>query len=163
MDVDTPMIRRLRDALLDQAAAEVPAGQVTDAAADAVLNRIAPFLETMYLMMLVDGETDLQEQSAIRGALGFLGQGLVSEGQLDALLEQFGQRLSQSSIEGRLQSIGGYISADRDDREMAFSLAAATAIADGHVDLHESGLLETIAEWFGISSRRRRELLDAVC
>jgi tellurite resistance protein len=59
-----------------------------------------------------------------------------------------------------LQAIGNHICADRSDRETGFTLAAAVALADDKVVAEESSLLASIAEWFGLSSRRSREILQ---
>lgn len=165
MNIDTETVKRLRDALLARAregaaalqpVAENPAARGRQAA----LARVAPFIETMYLMMIVDGAVDLHEQAILRGASLALTDGLVDDTLLDSLLQRCREAVEEQGVEQRLQAIGGRICASRADRELAFSLAAAVAMADDSLAEEESLLVGDIAEWFGLSSRRCRELLE---
>jgi uncharacterized tellurite resistance protein B-like protein len=160
MEIDTQTIRRLRDALIEggvqpaasNAAASAPGRQAS-------LERVAPFVETMFLMMVADGHHDANEEAAIRGAMRTLTHGLLDDAELDSLLEACAGRLAEQGVEARLQAVGNRICADRVDRETGFTLAAAIALADSEVAIEESALLVSIAEWYGISTRRRREIL----
>jgi len=165
MNIDTVTVRRLRDALLaggrvsDDVSAE-RADRPRDRGRQAAMERVAPFVETMYLVMMVDGHADLQEELALRGALLTLTDGLLESALLDELLLHCRQLAADFGAEARLQSIGSRICANRMDRELAFSLAAAVALADDAVAVEESLILESISEWFGVSGSRRRELLQ---
>jgi DnaJ-domain-containing protein 1 len=162
MNMDTRTVRRLRDALVEvggavkDAAADPPE---TDRGREASLKRVEPFLETMYLMMMADGQSDVAEQAAMRGALRILTQGLIDTGTLESLLRTFAARLGQQGLEHRLQAIGGVVCANKRDRETALTLAAAIALADHAVAGEEGELVSSIAEWFGVSRRRCLELL----
>lgn len=165
MNIDTATVRRLRDALLAWgAAAGDPSGRVGDRPAgrgqQASFERVAPFVETMYLVMMVDGRAEVREELALRGALLTLTDGLLESALLDELLLHCRQLAADFGAETRLQSIGGRICANRMDRELAFTLAAAVALADDTVATEETLILNSIAEWFGVSDRRRRELLQ---
>ena len=160
MDIDTQTIRRLRDALIEGGVQ--PAGVNTAASGPgrrASLERVAPFVETMFLMMEADGHHDANEEAAIRGAMRTLTRSLLDDAELDSLLETCALRLAEQGVEARLQALGNRICADRVDRETGFTLAAAIALADSEVAIEESALLVSIAEWYGISARRRREIL----
>jgi hypothetical protein len=61
-----------------------------------------------------------------------------------------------------LRDIGVRLSADRLDRETAFTLAAAVALADRHLLEQESSLMLSIAEWYGVSGKRAMQLLQQV-
>ena len=164
MNIDTARIRRLRDALLQGGRLE----RVTDPTADrpasrgavASLERVAPFVETMYLMMMIDGEGEKPELDAMRGAMRLLTHGLLDDTGLEQLTRRFEEQVSAQGVEARLQAIGSRICADRLDRETAFSLAAAMALADDRVVKEESSLIASIGEWFGVSDKRRRALLQ---
>ena len=164
MNIDTAKIRRLRDALVEGGrlqAAEVQRGdRPTSVGRLAALDRVAPFVETMYLMMMADGQGGKQEQEAIRGAMRVLTQGLLDDEGLAELVGHIEQQVLDQGVEARLQAIGSRICADRLDRETAFSLAAATALADDKVVTEESLLVSSIAEWFGVSGKRCREILQ---
>jgi uncharacterized tellurite resistance protein B-like protein len=160
MDIDTQTIRRLRDALIEGGVQ--PAAVNTAAPGpgrQASLERVAPFVETMFLMMEADGHHDANEEAAIRGAMRTLTRGLLDDAELDSLLQTCALRLAEQGVEARLQALGNRICADRVDRETGFTLAAAIALADSEVAIEESALLVSIAEWYGISARRRREIL----
>jgi uncharacterized tellurite resistance protein B-like protein len=164
VNIDTGKIRRLRDALVEGGRLEPTVDLQGDRPADrgrlAALDRVAPFVETMYLMMMVDGEGDKPEQEAIRGAMRVLTHGLLDDEVLEELTRRCEQQVRDQGIEARLQAIGSRICADRLDRETAFSLAAAMALADNKVVTEESLLVASIAEWFGVSGKRCRELLQ---
>ena len=164
MDIDTGRIRRRRDALVEggrvDAAADLDGDRPASRGALASLERVAPFVETMYLMMMADDEGGALERDAIRGAMRVLTHGLLQDSELEELLQRFETLLHEQGAEVRLQAIGSRICADRVDRETAFSLAAATALADNKVVTEESLLVASIAEWFGVSSKRCRELLQ---
>ena len=160
MQIDTHTIRRLRDALIAGASADSSAQTGDSQGRDASMTRVAPFIETMYLMMMADGEHDEGEKAVIRGAMRTLTRDLLDEADLQELINSFAERLQQQGFEARLQAIGNHICAERSDREIGFTLAAAVALADDKVVAEESSLLASIAEWFGLSSRRSREILQ---
>lgn len=165
MNIDTRTVRRLRDALIEngrlaggqQAAVD---GRAGGPGKEASIKRVTPFVETMYLMMTADGLHDDDENAAIRGAMRTLTHGLLDEADLEQLLQACAELVSTQGIEARLQAIGNRICADRADRETGFTLAAAVALADENVAAEESTLLASIAEWFGLSSRRSQEILQ---
>ena len=164
MNIDTGKIRRLRDALVKggrlAAAQDEVSGRIDDRHLAAV-QRVSPMVEVMYLMMAIDGDVGEEERASIQGALKLLTDGMVSNEHLDGMLADFDALARQEGVEARLQAIGNRICRDRLDRETAFSLAAAVAMADGQVAEEESLLVTSIAEWFGISSRRCDELLSS--
>ena len=164
MDIDTGRIRRLRDALIEGGRVDAVVDQQGDRPASrgtrASLERVAPFVETMYLMMMADDEGGALERDAIRGAMRVLTHGLLQDSELEELTQRFEALLQEQGVEARLQAIGSRICADRVDRETAFSLAAAMALADNKVVTEESLLVASIAEWFGVSGKRCRELLQ---
>ena len=68
--------------------------------------------------------------------------------------------VGEQGVGARLQAVGGRICADRTDRETAFTLAAAVALADNRLLDEESLLVGSIAEWYGISDRRCAQILQ---
>ncbi len=163
LDIDTATIRRLRDALLSQAEdPDAGAGAANPVRHEALVARIAPFIETMYLVALADGHHSPEEMASVHGAIRLLSSGVLEAAALDQLITNCDAAIEQYGVEGVLQGLGNRLCANRADRETAFTLAAATALADAKVDDAETGLLRDIAEWFGVSSRRANELLGPI-
>ncbi len=164
MNIDTATIRRLRDALVASGSFDTAseASPASDARQQAALERVAPFVEVMCLMMTIDGDIGGDERAAIIGASKMLTSGMVADDDLEKLLDRFADPLESHKVEARLQTIGNAICRDRLDRETAFTLAAAIAVADGRVAEEESLLVDSIAEWFGLSNRRCEEILSAL-
>ena len=164
LDIDTQTIRRLRDALVAggrvSESADGTATKNIDARSQASINRVSPFAETMYLMMMADGDASESERDAIRGALQVLTHGLLDRSVLDDILKRCEVEAREQGVEARLQAIGARLCGDRLDRETAFTLAAAVAMADDQVVEQESLLVESIAEWYGISARRCTDILQ---
>ena len=163
MNIDTSIIRRLRDGLVQRGTISNDAELDTGLPAQyqqAVLERFAPFAETMYLMMLIDGHAANAELDAIRGAMQIMTDNTLDHAALNDVFELCAKGVEEYGVEGRLQFVGTRLSADRVDRETAFSLAAAVAIADKKVEAVEVSLMDSIAEWYGISSKRCKEMLQ---
>ncbi len=161
MNIDTETIRRLRDGLIQRGAGDgEPAARLPEAYQQAVLERFAPFAETMFLMMQIDGHTDGAELEAIRGAMKVLTDGALGHAVLDDIFDQSAREVARQGVEARLQAVGARLSVDRADRETAFSLAAAVALADNRLEDVELTLIGSIAEWYGISGKRSREILE---
>jgi len=166
MNINTVAVRRLRDRLLaagsldpasgHQVATYEPNGSVTQA----VMRRIEPFAETGYITMVADGESVAAEHRALAAALSILGDGQVSTEDVEVLLSTFASRLQASGAEGRIAQIGAQLGAEREDREIAFTLAAVIALADGSVDIAENGVVEWVREYFGVSNKRVAQLLE---
>lgn len=158
MKIRTETILRLRDHLLEP----LPAGEQSPAApaltADAVLRRIDPFAELMYVVIAADSVIEPLERQALLSALDILSDGAVPRAQLEALLEGFGNSDGRTA-EGRIAEAAARIGADREDRETAFLLAAAVALADDDFQRHEQDVMEWVRGYLGISERRVEALL----
>lgn len=168
-DFDNTTIRRLRDVLvnngklINKQADNLPQdGLDSTERQQASIKRVSPFAETMFLVMMADGSADQSERDAIQGALQLLTHGFIDQTQLAELITRFEQDIDNHGVESRLQSLGAQLSADRQDRETAFTLAAAIAVADEKVEQQENALIDSIAEWYGISGVRRRAILQQV-
>jgi tellurite resistance protein len=157
VNIDTRTIRRLRDALLDSGRLSASGGT---GASEAAKNRVAPFVETMFLVMVADGHDDDDEVAVLRGAMRTLAGDSLTDADFDLLLRHCRMQVEAQGVEARLQAIGQRISGDRIERETGFSLAAAVALADDRVAAEESSLLAAIAEWYGLSARRSQEILE---
>ncbi|MEZ5571411.1 MAG: hypothetical protein R3E64_05240 [Halioglobus sp.] len=163
MNINTTTIRRLRDGLVQRGNSANTEASNQDLPAlyqQAVLERFAPFAETMYLMMLIDEHADSVELDAIVGAMQILTDGALNHDVLNQVFKRCARETKQHGVEGRLQFIGAQLCADRVDRETAFSLAAAVAIADNKLERVEASLMKSIAEWYGISTKRCHEILQ---
>jgi len=168
MNPDTPVSRRLRDALISAAGAGASVEQLFGKEVDpreftdeqkAVIERILPMVEAMYLMMMADEDASLIEREALLGAMTTLTDGAIGRRVLGWLLDRFEADLEGHGRHVRLHKIGSLLSGDREDAEAAFSLAAAIALADGRIDPAEREMVEDMASWFGLSLDRAQELL----
>ena len=168
MQVDSATIRRLRDLLLDRAGlletlrgAELGTLDETSPEVVALIERVSPMCEALYLVMMADGESHASERASIRGAIATLTGGLAS-GTIDSMLERFAQAMADQGRPERLLQVTAKLSADREDAEAALALAAAVAMADGSVARAEESLLVELSESLGISSRRAPIILDTI-
>jgi tellurite resistance protein len=167
MDIDTKAIRRLRDTLLlcddlRDFTADNPARPGNEDRERALIRRVEPFAETMYLVMMADGEPADVERKALSGALHVLTDGNISNPQMEALLDRCEANVRREGSEARLAQIGTRIGGDRDDRETAFTLAAVVALADQRFDLRENRVLEWVKEYFGVADHRADALLATI-
>ena len=175
MEINTDAIRRLRDYLLshgklrldDDAATPDGGDGASSAGTDpwtgsAIARRVEPFAETMFLVMMADGEPDASERSALLGALNVLADGQVSPALFEAMFDRFTALATTEGVESRIAHLGARLSADQDERETAFTLAAAIALADDHVHAHENHTLSLIREYYGVSARRMAVLLETI-
>lgn len=162
--IDTRVIERLRDQLLDRGAPSVVAPGALDLEsaapyARAALARVTPLAELLFLMMAADGHVDERELAAIRGAVRALTDGLLPGATAAALVERFRDALDREGLDERLGEVTAALAADRDDAEVGVMLAAAVALADGHVDARERALFDEVVSHLGVSARRVAELL----
>lgn len=164
MEIDTQAVRELRDSLIAQGRLsgvdESPHQALTRDQQDATLNRLEPFVETMYLVMMADQEEAPSEWNALRGAIRVFTEGLLAEQEIETMLARLAKRRREDGAEARLQVLGAHLCADRADREAAFALAAVTALADDTVAVEENRVLEDMADWYGISTKRRMTILE---
>ncbi len=164
MEIDTRTIQRVRDALLERGRTvpgadgesltdhPVPFGQD-------LLERFTPFAETMFIVAMVDGHEDPAELDALYGAMQLLTANQVPQQALKDIHQRCRHDLSQLGLHGYLEKIGSQLANDRMDRETAFTLAAAVALADDSVHGAERQLMSEIAEYLGISNKAARVLL----
>lgn len=163
LHINSATIRRLRDALLEEGGlTSGPAADISCPMRDAARARVAPFAETMYLVMLADGECAPQEMASVRGAIRMLTQGLLADSDLDDMLLRCDTAAQERGAGALLRALGSKLCAQRSDRETAFTLAAAVALADDTVTDEETAFMDEVAEWFGVSLRRAAELLGEV-
>ena len=156
MEIDTVSIRRLRDELFRRedaraSAIEEKTSNAHSAEVRAVMRRVEPFAETMYVMMLADGEPGAIERKALAGALHVLSDGCLGDFDIELLLNRFADNAAREGGEGCLSRIGARLGANREDRETAFTLAAVIALADARVDVSENQMLALVQEYFGLT------------
>lgn len=162
MEIDTPAIRRLRDRIFGFQSAETsptPSSRPT-AQQNAALERVAPIVEAMALMMAADGEKHPGERRALRDAVSVLTSDAVAASVLDELLDRLERELSEQGLEARLEAVATQLALRRGDAEAAFSLAAAVGVSDYEVAVQEQSLLGQLRRYLGISETRARALLD---
>jgi hypothetical protein len=137
------------------------AGPAPEAGA-ALLRRVEPFAETMFLVMVADEHAAAAENRALSAAVEILTDGLVGPDGIREMIDRFHDNLSAAGAEARLARIGASFGADRDDREIAFTRAAAMALADDEVAISENRTLAWVREYFGISDQRVVALIESI-
>lgn len=171
MNIDTEAIRRLRDHLLtspELSSVDTGSHDVAEAHEaratfkKAILMRVKPFAETMYLVMVCDQSSDAMERKTLISAIALLTDSQLDIHDIEDLLEEFDLNVRQIGIEARLAQLGTWICADADDRETAFSLGAVVALADERVDPRENDALQLVRKYYGISDRRAAGILGSM-
>ena len=109
LNINTRTIRRLRDSLvesgrLDDKPVGVDAENISDDRYQAVIDRVSPFAETMYLTMMADGEAAEAEKETIRGALQVLTEGFLEESMLTKILQGCETAAREQGAQLRLQT-----------------------------------------------------------
>jgi tellurite resistance protein len=165
MIVDTPLMRVLRDHLLELAPLSIrprdPAGRAAAESPEeaAILERFYPFAELLFLVAGADGQVDPKERSATLGAFVALTDGRLPRSTLERVERAVVERARRDGWEQRLHRVCSDLAADRDDAELAFTLATAVALSDDVTAEAELVRLASIAEALGISPRRMDLLL----
>jgi uncharacterized tellurite resistance protein B-like protein len=166
MLLDSDVLARLRDELVRRGGrVSMPPPSSPDGAkaesADvlAVMQRVAPMCELLYLLMVADDESHAREQEVLRGAIRALTDGALRTSAIDALLATFEGAVRAHGREQRLAQVAGQLAADRAEAETAFMLAAVMAIADDERAGKERDTLHELRELLGISSTRARFLV----
>jgi tellurite resistance protein len=165
MKLDTPLVQRLRNHLIQQSRHSIgplhggSAAQLGSEEEAAVLNRFRPFGELLYLVAHADGRIDPEEQALMMGAFRVLTSGRVRGALLAQLEDELSSSLKEEGVEARLEVVCNALSKDREDAELALSLASAVALADCRIDANEAQLISQLASWLGISKNRANELL----
>jgi tellurite resistance protein len=127
--------------------------------ASAVVQRVAPMCEVLYLLLLADEQHDAREHGVLRGAIRALTEGALRTQDIEGMLSRFDRGLAHQSREDRLAQVTAQLAADRSDAEASFTLAAVMAIADDLPDQREQQMLEELREQLGISKKRAQILL----
>jgi tellurite resistance protein len=115
----------------------------------AVLNRVAPIAEALFLVMSADGVCTLEEKIALRGALRTITDDELSQPAIRALVERLDAALGSESHGARISRVASQLAGDRNDSKVAIELAAALILADGIVTNDERHVLEQLAEETG--------------
>ncbi len=167
MRIDSVAIRRLGEALRarDTSSGQPPVGHgdPSDPSPEqrALMVRVAPMCEAMYLMMSADGCNDATERETLRGAIRELTDGALSGSDIDSMIERFGRAAEGLGRTERLTQVASQLASDREDAEAALALVAAVAMADGSVDPAERDTLDCLVEWLGVSSERAAIILGS--
>jgi DnaJ-domain-containing protein 1 len=165
MRLDSATLARMRDELRSRGARvslPPPRGApASPASVDvlAIMERVAPICEVLYLLMVADDDFDAREQEVLRGTVRALTDGMLKTTVIEAMLARFEAALEAHGKENRLAQVTAQLSADRQDAEAAFVLASVMAIADESPNERERAMLEELREQLGISSARARALI----
>jgi uncharacterized membrane protein YebE (DUF533 family) len=155
-------IERLRDKLVDRGMAShrpPPMNVQPGPEALAVLQRVRPFAEAMYLVLAADDEIDGRERDVLRGALRTLTDGLISTTSMEGLLTEFARARTRDGLELRLDDVASALYGDPHDAELVLGLMAAAAEADGRLGSAEQAIIMALGERLGIADAHLYELL----
>jgi len=169
MRLDSATLLELRDQLRQRGErlslpSEPPrkAGEPLSADASAVVQRVAPMCEVLYLLLLADEQRDVREDEVLRGAVRALTEGMLRTADIDGMLARFDAGLAHQSREHRLELVTAQLSSDRSDAEATLTLAAVMVIADETPDRREQAMLEDLRQLLGIPTPRAKLLLGEV-
>lgn len=168
MDSSTSALQQLRAALLGRGGASIgPAPDKRSALQlhslpayeEALVSRIAPLCEVLYLTMVVDGDEGALEYQVLRGAVRWLTDGDVPSHVLDQLVQRFRAHLSEQEPFTRVIAVAAQLAAQREDAEAAFSMAVALASADNALSATELSFLLELRDLLGIERGRGLDIL----
>ncbi len=125
----------------------------------AVVERVAPMCELLYLMMQTDGECGVHERQVLRGVARTLSDGALSSVQIDELIAQFDTLAHEYGREERLFDVTEALRADKVVSESAYTLAATMMLADDQATPAELTMLANVARELGLSKARALELV----
>ncbi|MCH2186349.1 TerB family tellurite resistance protein [Myxococcota bacterium] len=165
MQMDTKSILRLRDALLERSGLQgLQEGDQrldeTSPEMRALVARVGPMGEALYLMMVIDGQIEPKERQSLKRAIQILTADGLPDPSVDRLFAGYEERVRMQGPENRMTQVGAQLCADKEDAEATLMLAAAIALADGNVAISESKMLEGLSEWLGFSARQAQSILD---
>lgn len=167
MNFDSPVVRTLRDHLLglsqDSVLPRDPAGRPDQATPEelAIVERFEPFAELLFLVTGVDGVVSQSEQATILGAFRALTGGRVARQRLAKMEADLRQRCQCEGRVGRLEAACTRLALNRDDAELAFTLANAVALADAHLTEDAEEFLLEISSLLGVSRSRFNALVES--
>jgi len=167
--LDSASLIELRDQLRQRGARAslvpgpnpAPAGPLS-ADALAVVQRVSPMCEVLYLLLLADGHADARELEVLRGAVRALTDGALRTSEIENMLALYAARLECHSRHERLEQVTAQLALDRSDAEATFTLAAAMVIADEVPDERERAVLKELRELLGVPRARAQVLLGEV-
>lgn len=168
MRLDSATLLELRDQLRLQGRPSLPGGpprkvgEPLSADASAVVQRVAPMCEVLYLLLLADEQRDAREDEVLRGAVRALTEGSLRSVDIDGMLLRFEAALAHQSRDHRLELVTAQLAADRSDAEATLTLAAVMVIADEAPDQRERAMLDDLRQLLGISASRAQVLLGEV-
>jgi tellurite resistance protein len=128
----------------------------------AVVQRVSPMCEVLYLLLVADEHHDPREDEVLRGAVRALTDGALRSRDIDDMITFYAARLEGQSRQERLEQVTAQLALDRSDAEAAFTLAAAMVIADERPDQREKAMLEELRDLLAISLKRAQTLLGEV-
>jgi tellurite resistance protein len=167
MNFDSALIRTLRDHLLGLAKHSIvprdPAGRPGSETpeVEAIIERFDPFAELLFLVTHEDGVVTEPERATILGAFRALTGGRVSPSRLEGIEADLDARRRREGKGARLEAACTKLSLNRDDAELAFTLANAVALADRELHAQETEMLEQLSDLLGVTSQRFDALVES--
>ncbi len=168
MEIRTSTILRLRDALLKSGSRKsaittsayatlVKRELFTKEETDAIA-RVAPFAESMFLVIAADEQVTDTELTALRGAVRGLTGDVLSDEILIMLMEKYAQLLRQDGLSKRLSTIAAAL--DKDEAPHALALSAAVALADDQLVEAEDSVIQNMRRTYGLDEEQIETVLD---
>lgn len=126
---------------------------------EALVARIAPLCEVLYLTMVVDGNEASLEYQMLRGAVRWLTDGDVPNHVFDELVQRFRHQLQREDPFTRIVSVAAQLADQRSEAEAAFALAVALASAASPLSARELSFLLELRDLMGIEKGHGMDLL----
>jgi uncharacterized tellurite resistance protein B-like protein len=155
-------IERLRDKLVDRGMASLrPSLPPTEPGPEALamLQRVRPFAEAMYLVLAAEHDIAERERNVLRGALRTLTDGVLSTASMETMLGNFERARERDGVDVRLDALAAALYGDPSDAELALGLMAAAAEADGRLGASEQSIILALGERLGVAAGHLQELL----
>jgi hypothetical protein len=161
-------IERLRDKLMERGQRGQPTlhqfqgrhPTVMSPELSALAQRVRPFAEVMYLVLVADREITDRERDLLRGAMRSLTDGALSTPAMSSMMDEFEHCRTRDGVDLRLDLLASVLYPDRADARLALGLATVAAEADHSFGAEKRALIDGLGERLGISRREVQEMLQ---
>jgi len=158
-------IERLRDKLMERGQPTLHQFQgrtqtVTTPELTALTQRVRPFAEVMYLVLVSDRQITDRERDLLRGAIRSLTDGALSTTAMSSMMEEFEHCRTRDGLDLRLDLLASVLYPDRADARLALGLATVAAEVDHAFGAEKRALIDGLGERLGISRGEVQEMLQ---
>lgn len=161
LQLNSKNLLAMRDRLRERgapASVAAPGLSMDDVESQMLIDEYGPLCETMFLMMVADGDVAGAERDVLRGALRDLDD-RIRTAHVEHMITAAEKALGESSQYERIRAIGSKLREDPVRGEVAYVLATAIAFADDEIAPDENSLLNDLAEALGIDDAQSEALM----